>query len=65
MCHGPALQPAVALHGLVFRIGPVAGRGAVSTFFRPSAITLTASLPLTNWAAAVVETNASATSANA
>jgi hypothetical protein len=41
----------------------VAGTGGVSTFFVPSGITLTASLPLTNWALAVVAANAIATSA--
>ena len=38
--------------------GPVAGTGGVSTFFVPSGITLKASLPLTNWALAVVAAGA-------
>ena len=49
----PPWQPASAAQGLVLRIGPVAGSGGVSTFLVPSGITLTASLPLTNWALAV------------
>ncbi|ODV11036.1 MAG: hypothetical protein ABT20_06780 [Rubrivivax sp. SCN 70-15] len=41
----------------------VDGSGGVSTFLVPSGMTLTASLPLTNCALAVVTTSPSATSA--